>query len=278
MGYLTAHTTIRLLRSSAMPFPRGEYSPAVTDYRWDEERRDLVYYNGTWYAVKKYNPAGYVPAGKYPSASSGYWTAVPQFEIVITSMMVADAIRAGKLNVNGKFIVDTDGTLHATGAHITGEVTATSGSFTGSVNASSGTMNNVTVSNISSKNGNFSIDSSGNATVKNITSTGGKFRQAYVEGNIVTHNDGDMLFQAPNPYGGTMEVYGLCIGSNTNALILSDGTYAKFKGYTGLMTIEHEGGVITGQDGMALVNIAGITFTFAGYEDVSGFTEWFNSL
>ncbi len=98
------------------------------------------------------------------------------------------------------FRVNENGTLYATDAHITGEVTATSGSFTGKVTATSGsftgavtatsgsfsgaitatsgTMDNVTVSSIKSKNGNFSIDSAGNATVKDVTATGGRSRRS----------------------------------------------------------------------------------------------------
>ena len=115
MGFLTAHTTIRLSRPGAMPCPRGEFSPSVTDYRWDEDRRDIVTYNGLWYAVKKYNPTGYVPAGQYPSPVSAYWTLTSQFEIIITSMMMADAIRTNALNVNDKFIVRTDGSVDMEG-------------------------------------------------------------------------------------------------------------------------------------------------------------------
>ena len=115
MGFLTAHATIRFSRPGVMPYPRGEYSPSVTDYRWDGDRRDVVHYNGIWYAVKKFDPTGYVPAGQYPSASSAYWTVTSQFEIVITSMMMADAIRTNALNVNDKFVVNTDGSVSTEG-------------------------------------------------------------------------------------------------------------------------------------------------------------------
>lgn len=115
MGFLTAHATIRFSRPGVMPYPRGEYSPSVTDYRWDGDRRDVVHYNGIWYAVKKFDPTGYVPAGQYPSASSAYWTVTSQFEIVITSMMIADAIRTNALNVNDKFVVNTDGSVSTEG-------------------------------------------------------------------------------------------------------------------------------------------------------------------
>lgn len=115
MGFLTAHATIRFSRPGVMPYPRGEYSPSVTDYRWDGDRRDVVHYNGIWYAVKKFDPTGYVPAGQYPSASSAYWTVTSQFEIVITSMMMADAIRTNALNVNDKFKVYTDGSVRMQG-------------------------------------------------------------------------------------------------------------------------------------------------------------------
>lgn len=64
---------------------------------------------------KKFDPTGYVPAGQYPSASSAYWTVTSQFEIVITSMMMADAIRTNALNVNDKFKVYTDGSVRMQG-------------------------------------------------------------------------------------------------------------------------------------------------------------------
>ena len=46
----------------------------------------------------------------------------------------------GTTGANAKFLVLKDGTLYATAAHITGEITATSGSFAGTLNAATGSF------------------------------------------------------------------------------------------------------------------------------------------
>lgn len=116
MTALIAHATIRLSRPGVMPFPRGEWSAAVTDYKWDNDKRDLVYYNKLWYAVKKFDPLTPVPKGSVPSGSSEYWVLSSQFEMVITSMMMADAIRTNALNINDNFTVTPQGFVTMKGA------------------------------------------------------------------------------------------------------------------------------------------------------------------
>lgn len=120
MGHLTAHTTIRLQRQGVMPFPRGNYNATVTDYCWNDDRRDIVVYNGVYYAVK--NP-GTVPKGNTPSASSSYWTVTSQFEIIITSMMLAGAIRTDALNVNDNLLINPDGSIHSRSGYALLELT-----------------------------------------------------------------------------------------------------------------------------------------------------------
>lgn len=60
-----------------------------------------------------------------------------------TSIDVGGRVDANK----AVFRVMGDGTLHATNAHIKGEITATSGSFTGKVYANSGTIGNIELNN-----------------------------------------------------------------------------------------------------------------------------------
>lgn len=52
-------------------------------------------------------------------------------DFIITSDLIADAIKTKTLNVNNKFTVDTEGNLTAVGANINGEITAISGSIGG---------------------------------------------------------------------------------------------------------------------------------------------------
>ena len=120
MGYLTAHTTIRLQKQGVMPFPRGTYSATVTDYCWNDDRRDIVMYNGIYYAVKK---PGTVPKGSTPSASSSYWTVTSQLEIIITSMMLAGAIRTDALNVNDNLLINPDGSVQSKSGYALLELT-----------------------------------------------------------------------------------------------------------------------------------------------------------
>lgn len=120
MGFLTAQTTIRQIRQGVMPYPRGEYSASVTDYYYNEYRRDVVQYSGVYYTVKKYDPLNPVPKGQYPSSTSVYWQITSQYEIVVTAQMIADAIRTNALNVNDKFKVSKDGKVNMIDAEVTG--------------------------------------------------------------------------------------------------------------------------------------------------------------
>lgn len=223
MGFLTAHTTIRLSRPGAMPCPRGEFSPSVTDYRWDEDRRDIVTYNGLWYAVKTYNPTGYVPAGQYPSPVSAYWTLTSQFEIIITSMMMADAIRANALNVNDKFIVKTDGSVE------------TEGTFSSVGRAANGQQTKCLIDD-------------GGITIFNNTNFQEKFRMTV---DTVTGRPELSFGSYQGGHGGIYQGEGFVLGSDSGYLVFNanmigagtiyvkeDGTLALLKdGYTSMVTL-----------------------------------------
>ena len=60
-------------------------------------------------------------------------------------------------------------------------ITSTGAVFKGTITATSGTLDNIIVSSLSSKNGNFAIDEEGNASVKDIVATGGTFTQGTFE-------------------------------------------------------------------------------------------------
>lgn len=74
---------------------------------------------------------------------------------VITSTLIADAIKANELNVNDKFIVSPYGELTAEGANIKGIITAESGEF------NNGTITNCVFNSLRSKDNSFIYDDSG---------------------------------------------------------------------------------------------------------------------
>ncbi len=94
----------------------------------------------------------------------------------------------------------------------------------------------------------------------------------------MTHKDGSLLFTIAKT-GDTpaIDVYGISVGASTSALVRIDGTYEKLDGYNGIMKYQ-DGGVVTGADNGALVSIAGIMFNLLGFETVSGFSAWLNSI
>lgn len=126
MKELTAKATIRRTRIGVMPFPRGDYSSTTTDYYWNDNKRDMVYYNKYWYAVKKFDPFNPVPKGSIPSGTSVYWELVSQFSVLyagciltehlgagaITVRMLEDAINDEAFNINdGNMIIYGDGSI-----------------------------------------------------------------------------------------------------------------------------------------------------------------------
>jgi hypothetical protein len=89
----------------------------------------------------------------------------------VGALFTNSTIYGGELNINGNCTIDTGGTLRATGAVITGNITATSGSFTGSLYASSGTIAGWTISgvNLYSGTGAFMRSDTGNIGGNTVT-------------------------------------------------------------------------------------------------------------
>ena len=100
MNELTAQATIKRSRLGVMPFPRGDYSSTITDYYWNDSKRDLVYYNKLWYAVKKFDPFNPVPKGSVPSSSSVYWELTTQFSMLVAGSVLAEHLAAGAITVD----------------------------------------------------------------------------------------------------------------------------------------------------------------------------------
>lgn len=77
------------------------------------------------------------------------------------------SIYAGTDGTNWNFILNTNGTIRARNADISGKITATSGTFSGTVSGSS-----ITGGSINIGSGNFTVNSSGGVVAKSITTTG----------------------------------------------------------------------------------------------------------
>ena len=183
---------------------------------------------------------------------------------------------------NGSFEIDyygntTISNLKATGGTFT-DITATGGTF------KQGIFENITLKkSINTEADNLYIDANGNVKLKNVSAEGGVFRdirvyQAHIEGNIVTHANGDPLF----PIGGNTEfksyvVYGICSGANPSALVYSSLGYMKILPYSGAL-IPSDGGPVVTEEGLILLSLYGVLYDVANYENVSGFSEWLNSI
>ena len=163
---LISHATIRRSRLGVMPFPRGEYDPSVTDYAWNDDKRDLVHYDSLWWAVKKFDPYGYVPKGSVPAAGSEYWELVSQFSVLfagmilaehiaagaitadklaadaisVTSAMIADAIIKESLSVGKGFMVDKTGNVTLRNADVSGAIKSSEGTLRAQLDPSSGML------------------------------------------------------------------------------------------------------------------------------------------
>lgn len=149
-----------------MPFPRGEYDPSVTDYAWNDDKRDLVRYNSMWWAVKKFNPYGYVPKGSVPAADCEYWELASQFSVLfagmilaehiatgvitaeklaadaisVTSAMIANAIINESLSVGSGFMVDKSGNVTLRNADVSGAIKSSEGALRAQLDPSSGML------------------------------------------------------------------------------------------------------------------------------------------
>lgn len=104
---------------------------------------------------------------------------------VITSNLIANAIKANELNINDKFIVSEDGKLTAEGADIKGVITAYSGEFNNGKFKNCSAVN-LTVTNIdaqgtiqTNKDGDRIVISSSDRSLKLITEAG--FEAAYLK-------------------------------------------------------------------------------------------------
>ncbi|MDM8253366.1 hypothetical protein [Phocaeicola barnesiae] len=147
-----------------------------------------------------------------------------------------------------------------------------------------GIFENITLKkSINTPDDNLYIDANGNVKLKNVSAEGGGFRdirvyQAHIEGNIVTHANGNPLFTI----GGNTEfkgfvVYGICSGANSSALIYSRQSYMKILPYSGAL-IPSDGGPVVTEEGIILLSLCGVLYDLANYENVSGFSEWLNSI
>ena len=195
---------------------------------------------------------------------------------VLTGTLEGDKTRLaiGSTDIdNAPFRVNEKGEMHATKATIQGHVTATSGTF-----------ENITLKkSINTPDDNLYIDANGNVKLKNVSAEGGEFRdirvyQAHIEGNIVTHANGSPLF----PIGGNTEfkgyvVYGICSGTNPSALVYSSLGYMKILPYSGAL-ITTDGGPVVTEEGLILLSLYGVLYDVVNYENVSGFSEWLNSI
>lgn len=207
---------------------------------------------------------------------------------VLTGTLEGDKTRLaiGSTDIdNAPFRVNEKGEMHATKAIVQGQVTATSGTFTGYVYAQGGSFENVMVSSLTSKNGNFEIDYYGNVTISNLKATGGTFNDlqltnAKVGGTVITHNDGGIMYTIPSYEGNSqINIYGIATGSNPSALISVDGVYYKLRPFNGYMLKMDGGNLVVSDSGQIVLSIYGILYSFPNSSDiVSGFTAWLNSI
>lgn len=113
MTTITASELVRFIRDGVIPYMRGEWDPTIADYSWAKEFRDIVTYDGLYYAIK--TPGKTAPKGISPfddvRQGKGYWEASKPYKMVVTDLLIAAyAILSGAVCVDGYMISQT-GTL-----------------------------------------------------------------------------------------------------------------------------------------------------------------------
>ena len=168
---------------------------------------------------------------------------------------------------NGTFAIDAEGNttisnLTASGGTFT-DITVSNGNFTnievdgltavnvdvsGKITATSGSIDNVTVSSISSKNGSFSIDAEGNTTISNLTASGGSFNDINVDGLTAVNVDISGKITATS--GSIQNVTVKSINSSASDFYIDEDGNVKIK------DLAAEGGTFTDidVDGLTAVN------------------------
>lgn len=230
---------------------------------------------------------------------------------------------------NAPFRVNEKGVMHATDAHVQGEITATSGSINnvvvsditsknesfkidvngntsinnltanggkfnkinvdgltavdvdvkGKVIATSGSIDNITVSNIASKNESFKINTEGNTEINNLIANDGTFKNAYISGNIVNTNDGNVIYTITGYEGSAnIEVLGISIGNKTTALVRVESQYYILHPHNGFSIVLDSSNLIVSETKEPIISILGTQFLFSqsSYDVVSNYNEWIN--
>ncbi len=216
---------------------------------------------------------------------------------------------------NAPFRVNEKGETWQTNAHIKGEVNATSGTFenvtVASIASKNGTFNidkdgNTSVKDLTATGGTFKegtfenitlkksintpndklyIDAEGNVKLKDVSADGGTFNNleltnAKVGGNIIIHDDGNVIYTVPAYDGNAaISIYGVVFGSNPSALISIAGIYYKLKVFNGYMKKMDAGNLIVSDSDQVVLSIFGVLYNFPTSSDaISGFSEWLNSI
>lgn len=110
MTTISASELVRFIRDGVIPYMRGEWDPTIADYSWAKEFRDIVTFNGLYYAIK--TPGKTAPKGISPfddvQQNKGYWEASKPYKMVVTDLLIAAyAILSGAVCVDGYMISQT---------------------------------------------------------------------------------------------------------------------------------------------------------------------------
>lgn len=196
-----------------------------------EDFYDVVIYEGKLYLCTKTHTA---KAGDNDPITSingykGFWESAQEWTFVATKLLLADKIKAEQIDADGIVAKNVD---------LSGKITATSGS-----------IDNVTVSSISSKNGTFAIDAEGNTTISNLTASGGSFNDINVDGLTAVNVDISGKITATS--GSIQNVTVKSINSSASDFYIDENGNVKIKDLTA------EGGTFTNieVDGLNAVNV-----------------------
>ena len=170
-------------------------------------------------------------------------------------------ITGGTLNIGGgRFAVDSEGTLSATGAKISGDITATSGSFSGELKAATGTFSG----SLSAAKGTFagSLSAAKGTFAGNLSAAGGTFSG---ELKAATGTFSGSLSAAKGTFAGNLSAAGgtfsgelkAATGTFSGSLSAAKGTFAG--------NLSAAGGTFSGE-------LKAATGTFAGNLSAAGGT------
>lgn len=282
-------------RKGQLVYPAGTYSN-TTSYTTDEYKAPYVLdpSDGNFYVLNAQmtwlgtSQGNRTPAQDYTQNKGEYWLKFDAFEAIYAKIGIIANGLIGSAVFNGDWMFSQYG-INYTGTQTTtyenfdpSWITLTK--FTSSVkfvpkyavNLKTGIVyihGTGSSTNIPS----LTIDNGSITFIKKSYSSTTNYTTKIINGNIVYHANGDdLLTISVNSY--TLNIKGICTGTNASALVYTGGKYYKLKPADGLLYKRDSNTAIVDYDENMVICIKGTMYIFNFTETVSSFTSWLNSI